>query len=101
VYIRLEGNDHILVKTERGPDGVPREVVLGDLGQDPELNLFFAAEQGRRKNPELWEGVNDFQLLQALQNYKRRLGNYRPALVAVPGKRADSEGDEGTGSEDG
>ena len=52
MYIRLEGNEHILVKTEKGPDGAPREVILGDLGLDPELNLFLVAEQGRRKNPE-------------------------------------------------
>ncbi|MBI5249016.1 MAG: hypothetical protein HY912_05930 [Desulfomonile tiedjei] len=86
MYIRLDGDDHILVRTMRGTDGAPKEVVLANLGQDPELNLFLGAEQGRRENPAVWEDVSDFHLLQALENYKRRLGSYRPALVTIKGK---------------
>jgi hypothetical protein len=96
MYIRLEGQNHLLIKTVEGPDGAPREVVLGDLGEDPELNLFIAAEVGRRKEPELWEGVSNFHLLQALENYKRRAGRFKPALVAFKGRRTESkqEGEE-------
>lgn len=85
MYIRLEGNDHLLVRTVKGPDDQPREVVIANLGPDPELNLFASAQQGRRQHPEHWDGVHDYHLLQALQNYKRRLGNYKPALTAVQG----------------
>jgi hypothetical protein len=86
VYIRLEGPEHLLVKTVRGSDGLPQEMILAKLGSDPELNLFFSAERGRRERPGLWEGVTDLHLLQALENYKRRLGRLKPALVAVTGK---------------
>ncbi len=86
MYIRLEGLEHLLVKTVQGPDGLPQELILAKLGPDPELNLFFSAERGRRERPALWEGVTDFHLLQALENYKRRLGRLKPALVAVIGK---------------
>lgn len=86
MYIRLAGDDHLLVKTVKGPDAAPKEVVLASLGQDPELNLFFAAEQGRRDHPELWEDVSDFHLLQALENFKRRMGSLKPALVLIKGK---------------
>ncbi len=86
MYIRLDGPEHLLVKTVQGTDGLPRELILAKLGSDPELNLFFSAERGRREQPGIWEGVTDFHLLQALENYKRRLGNLKPALVAVTGK---------------
>lgn len=89
MFIRLEGNDHLLIRTVKGADGAPKEVVLARLGQDPELNLFFAAEVGRRDNPEIWEGVSDFHLLQAWENYKRRVGNLKPALVMIKGKAQD------------
>lgn len=69
-----------------GEEGEPRETLLARLGEDPELNLFLAAEHGRRSEPEKWEGVENFHLLQALENFKRRLGGYKPALVAVDGK---------------
>jgi hypothetical protein len=91
MYIRLEGDNHLLVSTVDGPDGSPREVVLADLGQDPELNLFIAADMGRRKDPELWEGISNFHLLQALENYKRRAGRFKPSLVVFKGKRKDNE----------
>jgi hypothetical protein len=87
MYIRQEGDEFILVRSVRGPDGNPAEAVLAGLGQDPELNLFFAAEQGRRSAPDLWEGVNDFDLLQAFENFKRRMGSSRPALLLVDGKQ--------------
>ena len=93
MYIRLEGPEHLLVKTVRGSDGLPQELIMTKLGSDPELNLFFSAERGRRERPGLWEGVTDFHLLQALENYKRRLGHLKPALVAVTGK--DSETTQG------
>jgi hypothetical protein len=86
MYIRHEGDEHLLARTREGPDGNPQEVILARLGTDPELNLFFSSERGRREEPELWDGVNDLDLLQALENFKRRLGHYRPALVAVHGK---------------
>ncbi len=91
MYIRLEGDSHLLVSTIEGPDGSAHEVVLADLGEDPELNLFIAADIGRRKQPELWEGVHNFHLLQALENYKRRAGHFKPALVAFNGKRRENE----------
>ena len=90
MYIRLEGPEHVLVKTAPGPDGLPQELILANLGTDPELNLFFSAERGRRERPGLWEGVTDFHLLQALENYKRRLGNLKPALVAITGKYSET-----------
>jgi hypothetical protein len=90
VYIRLEGTEHLLVRTSPGPDGLPQELILAKLGSDPELNLFFSAERGRRERPSLWEGVTDFHLLQALENYKRRLGRLKPALVAVTGKHSET-----------
>jgi hypothetical protein len=83
MYIRLDGDEHVLVRTAAGEDGLPQETVIARLGSDPELNLFFSAEQGRREHPELWDGVSDFHLLQALENFKRRLGQLKPALVAV------------------
>ena len=86
MYIRLEGEDHILVRTFQGEDGLPQEKILASLGPDPELNLFFAAEQGRRKHPDDWEGIHDYHLLQALETFKRRMGNFKPALVAFEGK---------------
>jgi hypothetical protein len=86
MYIRFEGGECVLIRTIRGEDGEPVETVLAGLGEDPELNLFLAAEQGRRSEPEKWEGVENFHLLQALENFKRRLGGYKPALVAVDGK---------------
>ena len=100
MYIRLEGNEHLLVRTVSGPKDQPVEVVIARLGADPELNLFLAAERGRREQPELWEGVQDFHLLQALENFKRRIGHFKPALVAVKGglkdtHEEDDQGDEG------
>lgn len=81
MYIRREDNEHVLARTIKGPDGNAEEVVPARLGMDPELNLFFSAERGRREEPQLWEGIDDLHLLQALENFKRRLGNYRPALA--------------------
>jgi hypothetical protein len=94
MYIRLEDNDHLLIRTMPGSDGRPREVILVNLGQDPELNLFLAAEDGRRSRPELWEGVTDFHLLQALENYKRRLAGFKPTLVGVKVRRKVPEASE-------
>jgi hypothetical protein len=91
MYIRLQGDSHLLITTMKDPDGAVTEVVLADLGQDPELNLFIAAEIGRRKDPELWEGISNFHILQSLENYKRRSGGFKPALVAVKGNRKDVE----------
>lgn len=91
MYIRVENNEHLLIRTMPGADGLPREVVLANLGQDAELNLFITAESERRSRPELWEGVSDFHLLQALENYKRRMGGFKPALVGVKGNRRISE----------
>ena len=87
MYIRQQGDEFILVRNVRGPDGAPEEALLARLGEDPEINLFFAAQQGRRAQPELWEGVHDFHLLQALENFKRRIGSSKPALVVVDGRR--------------
>ncbi|MEW6532679.1 MAG: hypothetical protein AB1473_17745 [Thermodesulfobacteriota bacterium] len=95
MYIRLEGNEYVLVRTVQGLDGSPRELILAGLGQDPELNLFVAAEMGRRKNSDLWEGVRDFDLLQALENFKRRLGRSKAALVTINGGRKSTDGDQG------
>ncbi len=94
MYIRLEGNEHLLIRTIEGTDGTPKEVILANLGQDPELNLFLAADRGRRDNPEVWEGVSDFHLLQAWENYKRRLGRFRPSLVVIEGKGQTSDQEE-------
>jgi hypothetical protein len=96
MYIRLDGDDHLLVRTVQGIDGAPEEAVLANLGQDPELNLFIEAENGRRDNPEAWEGVSDFHLLQALENFKRRLGSYKPALVMIKGRAQSSDDDKET-----
>ncbi len=85
MYIKLQGNEYVLVRILPGSDGPPREVVLAYLGQDPELNLFLTARQGRQQAPELWDGVHDYHLLQALENFKRRIGGFKPALVAVKG----------------
>ena len=90
MYIRLDGLEHLSVKTVQGTDGLPQELILAKLGSDPELNLFFSAERGRRERPGVWEGVTDFHLLQALENYKRRLGRLKPALVAVTGKHPET-----------
>lgn len=83
MYIRLDGDEHVLVRTAAGENGLPRETIVAQLGSDPELNLFLSAEQGRREHPELWDCVSDFHLLQALENFKRRLGQFKPALVAL------------------
>ena len=94
MYIRIEGDEHLLVKNVEGIDGTPSERILAKLGSDPELNLFFAAQQSRRNHPDLWENVSDYHLLQALENYKRRLGGQKPALVCVEGKiQSDEKGD--------
>ncbi len=85
MYIRHQGDELLLARTTVGPDGKPQEVILASLGSDPELNLFLASERGRREEPELWEGINDFHLLQALENFKRRLSRCRPSLVAIDG----------------
>ncbi len=87
MYIRVENGEHVLVQTIEGPDGAPMETILAELGEDPELNLFFAAQAGRRNDPDAWEGVHDFHLLQALENHKRRAGRFKPALVALDGGR--------------
>ena len=97
MYIKLEQDEHILVRTVKGSDDRPREIVLARLGQDPELNLFFSANIGRRKDPELWDGVEDFHLLQALENFKRRQGRMKPALVSVNGGRPYDEDDTADG----
>ena len=86
MYIRLEDGEHILIRTVQGPDGLPQEKLLANLGPDPELTLFSAAEQGRRENPQDWEEIHDYHLLQALETFKRRIGNFKPALVGVRGK---------------
>ncbi len=99
MYIRLEGNEHLLVRTIQGPKDEPAEVVIARLGTDPELNLFLAAERGRREQPELWEGVQDFHLLQALENFKRRIGRFKPALVAVKGGLKATQEEEDQGNE--
>jgi hypothetical protein len=91
MYIKVVNNEHVLVRTIQGTDGKPREVDLANLGEDPELNLFLAGEKGRRDAPELWEGVHDFHLLQALENFKRRIGGYKPALVAFDGNKTPDE----------
>ncbi len=91
MYIRMEDGEHILVRTVQGRDGLPREKVLANLGPDPELSLFFAAERGRRESPEDWEDIHDYHLLQALETFKRRMGSYKPALVAVQGKLKKEE----------
>jgi hypothetical protein len=95
MYIRLEGNDHLLVRTLKGPGDRPVEVILANLGPDPELNLFSSAEQGRRQHPEHWEGVHDYHVLQALENYKRRVGHCKPALAVLQGgaPRSDEKKD--------
>jgi hypothetical protein len=85
MYIRIEDGEHILVRLLKEGDGRPKEVLLARLGQDPELNLFLSADAGRRKDPALWQDVSDFHLLQALENFKRRTGGFKPALVAVRG----------------
>ena len=92
MYIRLDGDEHVLVRTTAGEEGRPRETVIARLGSDPELNLFFSAEQGRREHPELWSGVSDFHLLQALENYRRRLGQLKPALVALGTRSEEKHG---------
>jgi hypothetical protein len=96
LFIKLEGNDHLLIRTIQGSNNLPIGVVLANLGSDPELNLFIAAEIGRRKEPRLWENVSDFHLLQALENFKRRTAGYRPSLVSVKisSKEDDSEIDK-------
>jgi hypothetical protein len=94
MYIRLDGDECLLARTTRGTGGLPREVVLARLGADPEINLFFAAQQGRRERPELWEGVTDIHLLQALENFKRRLRQMKPALICVKGGPAKTENDD-------
>jgi len=94
MYIRLEGNRHLLIRQVKGSGEEPKEVILADLGEDPEINLFSAAEQGRRNAPELWEGITDFHLLQAFETYKRRIGNFRPALVMVKGKAKPDDKEE-------
>jgi hypothetical protein len=94
MYIRLEDNRLLLAKTGNDPEGQPVEIVLADLGTDAELNLFLAAELGRRKHPELWEGVTDFDLLQALETYKRRLGKSKPVLVTIQGGAPPKGADE-------
>ena len=86
MYIRIEGDEHLLIRTVKGNDEVPQEIVLANLGSDPELNLFLAASSGRRNHPDLWDGVEDHHLLLALENFKRRLRHQRPALVPVKGK---------------
>ncbi len=93
MYIRLEGDEHLLVRTVKGDGGIPREVVLARLGPDPELNLFLSAQVERRKHPELWEGVEDYHLLQALETFKRRIGRQKPALVVIDGKKGPTEAD--------
>ncbi|HMK37376.1 MAG TPA: hypothetical protein VK463_20040 [Desulfomonilaceae bacterium] len=92
MYIRVEKDNHVLIKTVEGADGSPGETILADLGQDPELNLFIAADISRRKNPELWEGVSNLHLLQALENYKRRVAGCKPILVSIRGKNAKAKG---------
>lgn len=91
MYIKVVNNEHVLVRTLQGSDGTPREVVLANLGPDPELNLFLAARKGRQDNPELWDDVLDYHLLQALETFKRRVGGFKPALVAVNGRRSPGE----------
>ncbi|MCA1962302.1 MAG: hypothetical protein LDL33_16115 [Desulfomonile sp.] len=91
MYIRSNGDEFVLVRTIAGTDGHPREVVLCSLGQDPELNLYFAIERGRHENPELWEGVEDFHALQALENHKRRMGGFKPSLVVFRGRKEPDE----------
>jgi hypothetical protein len=86
MYIRLDRDQLILARTGRDEEGNPSEIVLANLGRDAELNLFLCAEQGRREHPDLWEGVTDFHLLQALENHKRHMGNMKPALVTIQGK---------------
>lgn len=87
MYIRSEGEELVLVRTVSGPDGQPREAILCSLGRDPELNLYFAMERGRREHPELWEDIEDFHVLQALENYKRRIGGFKPSLMVLRGHR--------------
>lgn len=95
MYIKLIDNGHVLIRTFQGPNGRPEEVALASLGRDPELNLFLEAKRGRRKQPELWEGVHDFHLLQALENYKRRVAGFKPALVSVTGKGGEKNAPDG------
>jgi hypothetical protein len=91
LFIKLEENEHFLMRTILGPDNLPRDVVLASLGSDPELNLFIAAEIGRRKEPELWKDVPDLHLLQALENFKRRTSGYRPSLLSVKNSRPEDD----------
>jgi hypothetical protein len=100
MYIRLEGDQLILARSGSDEKGNPSEIVLANLGSDAELNLFLCAEQGRRERPDLWEGVTDFHLLQALENHKRRMGNMKPALVTVQGGTPPARADKGTESKE-
>ncbi len=94
LYIRAEGDKCLLVRTMEGPDGAPQEIILADLGSDPELNIFFVVQEGRRKDPEKWRGVHDYHALQALETFKRRNSGYKPALVAVDGGRKVSDSND-------
>jgi hypothetical protein len=85
MYIRLEDDRHLLAKTGKDPQDHTVEIILADLGKDAESNLFSAAEVGRRKCPDLWEGVTDYHILQAWETFKRRLGHFKPVLVALQG----------------
>jgi hypothetical protein len=91
MFIRDDGDELVLVRTFPGEENRPEEVVLARLGQDAELNLFHAAETGRRTHPEHWRDISDFDVLQALENFKRRIGHMKPALVAIQGGRTDRE----------
>jgi hypothetical protein len=85
VYIRAQGDGYILVKTVKGPDGKPEEIHLADLGEDPELNLYFVVSEGRRKDPDLWKDIHDYHALQALEIFKRRTSGYKAPLAPVNG----------------
>lgn len=85
MYIRVEDDRYVLIRTTAGTGAAPQETILADLGDDPELNIYFAVENGRRDNPNLWEDVNDGQVLHALENFKRRTSGHRPVLGVVKG----------------
>jgi hypothetical protein len=100
MYIRVEGDEHLLIRTVKGHDGAPQELIIANLGSDPELNLFLTAESGRRDKPDLWEGVEDHHLLLALENFKRRLRHQKPALVPIEGNARRVDADNQTSGKD-
>jgi hypothetical protein len=70
LFIKLEGNEHFLMRTILGPDNLPGDVVLASLESDPELNFSLPQRLEGAKNPNCGKMSPIFSFFRLLKTSK-------------------------------